>query len=52
MGWGYGVAVQTSGDRAGSYGWSGGLGTDVFVNPDGSCGVLLTQVEMGRTLSD
>ncbi|MDQ3104147.1 MAG: beta-lactamase family protein [Actinomycetota bacterium] len=47
MGWGYGVAVQTSGDRAGSYGWSGGLGTDVFVDPDGSFGVLLTQVEMG-----
>lgn len=46
-GWGYGVAVQTSGDRAGSFGWSGGLGTDVFIDPGDSFGVLLTQVEMG-----
>ncbi len=47
MGWGYGVAVETSGDRAGSYGWSGGLGTHVYVDPDGSFGVVLTQVEIG-----
>jgi hypothetical protein len=29
------------------YGWSGGLGTNFFVDPDGTVGVLLTQVEMG-----
>ncbi|MFD6701022.1 MULTISPECIES: serine hydrolase domain-containing protein [unclassified Microbacterium] len=47
MGWGYGVAVQTEGPHRGRYGWSGGLGTDVYVAPDGSFRVILTQVEMG-----
>lgn len=47
VGWGYGVAVETSGAHTGRYGWSGGLGTDVFIDPDGSFGVVLTQVEMG-----
>lgn len=46
-GWGFGVAVETDGPHAGRYGWSGGLGTDVFVDPDGRYGVLITQVEMG-----
>lgn len=46
VGWGYGVAIETSGTRAGRYGWSGGLGTDFFISPDGSFGVVLTQVEM------
>ena len=46
MGWGYGVAIETSGPHAGRFGWSGGLGTDFFVAPDGSFGVVLTQVEM------
>lgn len=46
-GWGFGVAVETAGPHAGRYGWSGGLGTDVFVDPGGRYGVLLTQVEMG-----
>lgn len=46
-GWGYGGAVQTTGPHTGRYGWSGGLGTDVFVDPDGSFRVVLTQVEMG-----
>ena len=45
-GWGYGVAVVTSGPHTGRYGWSGGLGTDVSVDPDGSFRVILTQVEM------
>ncbi|WP_121057818.1 serine hydrolase [Microbacterium telephonicum] len=50
MGWGYGLGVQTTGDRAGRVGWSGGLGTDYFVDPDGTIGILLTQVEMGPAL--
>ncbi len=45
-GWGYGVAVETSGPYRGRYGWSGGLGTDFFVDPDGSFGVVMAQVEM------
>jgi CubicO group peptidase (beta-lactamase class C family) len=48
MGWGFGVGVQISGPRSGRYGWSGGQGTDFFVDPDGTVGVLLTQVEMGE----
>ncbi len=50
MGWGYGVAVQTEGPRRGRIGWSGGLGTDFFVDPDGTVGILLTQVEMGEDM--
>jgi CubicO group peptidase (beta-lactamase class C family) len=49
-GWGFGVAVDTEGGRAGRYGWSGGLGTNFFVDPDGTVGVLLTQVEMGEPM--
>jgi CubicO group peptidase (beta-lactamase class C family) len=47
MGWGYGVGVQTQGPARGRYGWSGGQGTDFFVDPDGTVGILLTQVELG-----
>ena len=47
MGWGFGVAVTTEGPQRGRIGWSGGLGTDFFVDPDGTVGILLTQVEMG-----
>jgi CubicO group peptidase (beta-lactamase class C family) len=50
MGWGFGVGVQTSGDRNGRYGWSGGAGTDFFVAPDGTVGILFTQVELGERL--
>ncbi|MGW9159267.1 serine hydrolase domain-containing protein [Microbacterium sp. NPDC055665] len=46
-GWGFGVAVQTGGDAAGRYGWSGGQGTDFSIDPDGSFRIVLTQVEMG-----
>jgi CubicO group peptidase (beta-lactamase class C family) len=46
MGWGFGVGVQTAGPHAGRYGWSGGQGTDFFVDPDGGVGILLTQVEL------
>lgn len=47
-GWGYGVGVQTTGPHAGRYGWSGGQGTDFFVDQDGTVAVLLTQVELGE----
>jgi CubicO group peptidase (beta-lactamase class C family) len=50
MGWGFGVAVQTAGPQRGRFGWSGGLGTDFFVDPDGTVGILLTQVEMGEDM--
>ncbi|HEY2507380.1 MAG TPA: serine hydrolase domain-containing protein [Streptosporangiaceae bacterium] len=50
MGWGFGVAVQTAGPQRGRIGWSGGLGTDFFLDPDGTAGVLLTQVEMGEAM--
>jgi CubicO group peptidase (beta-lactamase class C family) len=46
-GWGFGVAVQTEGEHAGRYGWSGGQGTDFWIDPDGSFGIVLSQVEMG-----
>ena len=48
MGWGFGVAVKTEGPQRGRIGWSGGQGTDFFVDPDGTVGILLTQVEMGE----
>ena len=46
LGWGFGVCVQLAGPRTGRYGWSGGQGTDFFVDPDGRIGILLTQVEL------
>jgi CubicO group peptidase (beta-lactamase class C family) len=49
-GWGFGLAVKTEGPQRGRIGWSGGLGTDFFVDPDGRVGVLLTQVEMGKDM--
>lgn len=49
-GWGYGVSVLTAGPHAGRYGWSGGQGTDVFVDPDGTICLVLTQVEMGERI--
>jgi len=49
-GWGFGVGVATEGGQAGRYGWSGGLGTNFFVDPDGTVGVLLAQVEMGERM--
>ena len=50
-GWGFGVAVQTQGPRRGRFGWSGGQGTNFFVDPDGSIGILLTQVELGEKMA-
>jgi CubicO group peptidase (beta-lactamase class C family) len=49
-GWGFGVAVKTEGPQRGRIGWAGGLGTDFFVDPDGTVGILLTQVEMGKDM--
>jgi len=49
-GWGFGVAVKTEGPQRGRIGWSGGLGTDFFVDADGTVGILLTQVEMGKDM--
>lgn len=45
-GWGYGVSVVTGGPHRGRFGWSGGLGTDFFVDPDGTICIVMTQVEM------
>ena len=47
-GWGFGVGIETEGPRRGRYGWSGGQGTNFYVDPDGTVGILLTQVEMGE----
>jgi CubicO group peptidase (beta-lactamase class C family) len=51
MGWGFGVGVQTDGPLRGRYGWSGGQGTDFFVDQDGTVGILFTQVELGERMS-
>jgi CubicO group peptidase (beta-lactamase class C family) len=50
-GWGFGVAVTTAGPHRGRIGWSGGLGTNFFIDPDGTVGILLTQVEMGAEMA-
>jgi CubicO group peptidase (beta-lactamase class C family) len=50
MGWGFGVAVTVAGNERGRFGWAGGQGTDFFVDPDGTVGILLTQVEMGSAI--
>lgn len=49
-GWGYGVSVTTGGPRRGRIGWSGGLGTDFFVEPDGTICIVMAQVEMGERM--
>lgn len=45
-GWGYGVSVVTRGEHRGRFGWSGGLATDFFVDPDGTICIVMAQVEM------
>jgi CubicO group peptidase (beta-lactamase class C family) len=50
-GWGFGVGVETRGPRRGRYGWSGGQGTNFYVDPDGTVGILFTQVEMGERIA-
>ena len=49
-GWGFGVGVQTTGPHRGRYGWSGGQGTNFFIDRDGTVGILLTQVELGERM--
>src|SRR5215472_9475398 len=49
-GWGFGVAVKTEGAQRGRFGWSGGQGIDFFVDPDGTVGILFTQVELGEDM--
>ena len=44
------MAVKTEGPQRGRIGWSGGQGTDFFVDQDGTVGILLTQVEMGEDM--
>lgn len=44
-GWGFGVCIQPG---TGRWGWSGGLGTDFWVDPDGTVGIVATQVELGE----
>ena len=50
MSWGFGVGVRTEGPQRRRYGWSGGQGTDFFIDPNGTIGILLTQVEMGAPM--
>jgi CubicO group peptidase (beta-lactamase class C family) len=50
MGWGFGVGITTGGPNRGRFGWSGGQGTNFFVDPDGTVGVILTQVEPGEQM--
>ena len=47
-GWGYGGAVDIAGAHTGRFGWSGGQGTHFYLDPDGTIGILLTQVELGE----
>ena len=49
-GWGFGVGVKTGGPQRGRFGWSGGQGTNFFVDRDGTVGVLLTQAELGEQM--
>lgn len=49
-GWGYGLSVVTAGEHVGRVGWSGGAGTDFFVDPDGTIAILMTQVELGERM--
>jgi CubicO group peptidase (beta-lactamase class C family) len=49
-GWGFGVGIDTTGPHRGRYGWSGGQGTNFYVDPNGTVGILLTQVEMGERM--
>lgn len=45
-GWGLGVGVRTREPGLGRFGWSGGLGTDCWLDPSGWCGVAMAQTEM------
>ena len=47
-----GVSVVTDGAYRGQFGWSGGYGTDFFVDPDGTVCIVLTQVEMDDRIAE
>jgi CubicO group peptidase (beta-lactamase class C family) len=51
QGWGFGGGVDTElidpWNVIGRYGWVGGTGTSAYVHPDGTAGILLTQVVIG-----
>lgn len=49
-GWGLGVSVTTEGPYRGRFGWSGGFGTDYYVDPDGTICIVMTQVEMDEQI--
>lgn len=54
LGWGHGVAIdlepQFPGSHAGRFGWHGGTGTSLWVDPTAAVGaVILTQHGMGGT---
>ena len=38
-------------DRSRAGTWSGGRGTDFFVDQDGTVGIMFTQVELGERMS-
>lgn len=44
-------SVRGWSERRGRYRWSGGYGTNFYVDPDGTVGILLTQVEMGEYMT-
>ena len=52
MGWGFGVGVEATGPHAGRYTWSGGQGTNFYVDRDGTVGILLTQVELSDATTE
>nr|WP_277348826.1 serine hydrolase domain-containing protein [Microbacterium sp. CFH 90308] len=49
-GWGFGASVVTDGPHRGRFGWSGGFGTDYYVDPDGTICIVMTQVEMDEQI--
>ncbi len=49
-GWGFGLAVEVTGEHRGRFGWSGGQGTDFAADHGGRVGILLSQVELGPQL--
>ncbi len=52
MGWGFGVGVETTGEHAGRFTWSGGQGTNFYVDQDGTVGILLAQVDLGGPIDE
>lgn len=51
VGWGHGLCVETGGPHQGRYGWSGGQGTDFFVDPaTRTIVIVLAQVDLGPEL--